>query len=165
MNGKHHLTVEGLEKFKSELDHLKNVERPRVIELIKEARTQGDLSENADYDAARDEQARLESRINELENIIKNAEVIETNGKASSNLGMIFKIKFEGTNTERVFTLVSSSIETDTDPMNLKISTDSPIGAKVANAVVGDKLEVKTQSGKIQKFKVIEKKKPEEQKR
>lgn len=157
MNGKHQLTVEGLEKFKVELDRLKNVERPRVIELLKDARAQGDLSENADYDAARDEQARLENRIRELENIIKNAELIESDSKsASSNLGKKIKIKFLDANVETVFTLVSSSIESSTSPKDMKISTDSPIGAAVLNGKVGETIEIKTTTGKERKFVIKE---------
>src|SRR5690554_3623542 len=91
MNGKHQLTLEGFKKLEKELEDLKNIERARIIESLKEARAQGDLSENADYDAARDEQARLEARIQELEGIIKNVEIIDSNQKKSSqnNLGRV----------------------------------------------------------------------------
>ncbi|HQM17990.1 MAG TPA: transcription elongation factor GreA, partial [Bacilli bacterium] len=73
---KHKLTEQGLENFKNELDNLKNIERPRIIQAIADARAQGDLSENADYDVARNEQSRVEARIVELEEIVKNAVII-----------------------------------------------------------------------------------------
>ena len=154
MNGKHQLTAEGLEKCKLELETLKNSERPRIIELLKEAREQGDLSENADYDSARDEQARLESRIKELENIVKNSAVISSNGKASSsNLGRKISIKFlDHTEKLQVFTLVSSSIEASTALNDMRISTDSPIGAAVLHAKVGDQKNIKTSTGKERSF-------------
>lgn len=158
MNGKHQLTVEGLKKLENELERLKNEERPRVIELIKEARTQGDLSENADYDAARDEQARLESRIGELEHIIKNAEIIEMNGKgASSNLGKKITIQFlTGDKKILTFTLVSSSIEKEVKDNSIKISIESPIGAKVVNAALNEALEVRTSTGRDERFIITE---------
>ena len=92
---KHHLTLAGLDKLKMELDDLKSKERERVIESLKEARSQGDLSENADYDAARDEQARIEARIKELENIIKNSVIIDGNNSFSSNLGKKITLEFD----------------------------------------------------------------------
>jgi len=101
MNGKHQLTAKGLERLKLELDDLKNKERVRVIESLKEARAQGDLSENADYDAARDEQARIEARIKELEYIVKNAIVINSEKNSSnSNLGRVFHLEFDDNSTD-----------------------------------------------------------------
>jgi transcription elongation GreA/GreB family factor len=95
MNGKHQLTIEGLKKCKLELEKLKTVDRPRIVEALKEARAQGDLSENAEYDAARDEQANIEARIKELENIIKNSDVIEINKKTTSNLGKKITVEYD----------------------------------------------------------------------
>ena len=104
---KHQLTAVGLGKLKLELDDLKNNERGRVIESLKEARAQGDLSENADYDAARDEQARIEARIKELENIIKNSIIIDDNKSSLSNLGKKITLEFDdGTSDD--FVLVGS---------------------------------------------------------
>ncbi|MDD3106474.1 MAG: transcription elongation factor GreA [Bacilli bacterium] len=143
MNGKHQLTAEGLEKCKAELDFLKNAERGRVIESLKEARAQGDLSENADYDAARDEQARLEARIKELENIIKNAVVIDGIKTATSNLGKVIVLEFDD-NTEDEFTLVGSL---EADPLQGKISNESPLGMAIINHKVGDQVLVKTETG------------------
>ncbi len=152
MNGKHQLTAEGLEKCKQELDFLKNAERGRVIESLKEARAQGDLSENADYDAARDEQARLEARIKELENIIKNAVVIDESKATASNLGKEIVLEFEDKTIDE-FSLVGSL---EADPIQGKISNESPLGAAILNHKVGDKILVKTETGN--EFYVIIKK-------
>ncbi|MGD9604618.1 MAG: transcription elongation factor GreA [Bacilli bacterium] len=152
MNGKHQLTAEGLEKCKIELDFLKNAERGRVIESLKEARAQGDLSENADYDAARDEQARLEARIKELESIIKNAIIIDDIKTATSNLGKKIVVEFED-KTVYDFTLVGSL---EADPLQEKISNESPLGMAIINHKVGDRVLVKTETGN--EFYVIIKK-------
>lgn len=159
MNNKHQLTEKGFEKLQLELEDLKTVERPKVIELIKEARGQGDLSENADYDAARDDQAKLEARISELENILKNSSIIDKDNLDSENLGKVITIKFIGANAPRnmklKFTLVSSNIETSTSPEALKISVDSPIGAACIDSQVGDKLTIKSSTGKEQEFQIV----------
>jgi len=152
MNGKHQLTAEGLEKCKQELDFLKNAERGRVIESLKEARAQGDLSENADYDAARDEQARLEARIKELESIIKNAVVIDESKATASNLGKEIVLEFEDKTVDE-FSLVGSL---EADPLKGKISNESPLGAAILNHKVGEKILVKTETGN--EFYVIIKK-------
>lgn len=145
MNGKHQLTSEGLQKLQRELEDLKNVERARVIESLKEARAQGDLSENADYDAARDEQARLEARIKELEVIIKNVEIIDSNSKKSSpnNLGKVIELEFDDKTTEK-FTLVGSL---ESDPLAGKISNESPLGFAIMNHKKGERVLVKTETG------------------
>ena len=142
MNGKHQLTAEGLESYKQELERLQTVERARVVEALKEARAQGDLSENAEYDAARDEQARLESRIKELENIIKNAVVIESD-KKTNNMGKKLKIKFDDSFVE-TYTLLGSL---EADPLNGIISNESPIGRAIINCKKGDRVLVKAETG------------------
>lgn len=142
MNGKHQLTAEGLEAYKQELERLQTVERARVVEALKEARAQGDLSENAEYDAARDEQARLESRIKELENIIKNAVVIDSD-KKTNNMGKKICIKFDDGFVE-TYTLLGSL---EADPLNGIISNESPIGKAVINCKIGDKVLVKAETG------------------
>lgn len=145
MNGKHQLTAEGLLKLKKELEDLKNIERARVIESLKEARAQGDLSENADYDAARDEQARVEARIKELELIIKNVEIIDSNQKkaTTNNLGRIIELEFDD-KTVKTFTLVGSL---ESDPLAGKISNESPLGAAIMNHKKGERVLVKTETG------------------
>lgn len=142
MNGKHQLTAEGLQSYKEELERLLTVERARVVEALKEARAQGDLSENAEYDAARDEQARIEGRIKELENIIKNAVIIESDKKAN-NLGKKVTIKFDDGFTE-TYTLVGSL---EANPLIGTISNESPIGKAVITCKKGDKVLVKAETG------------------
>src|SRR5690554_3489311 len=132
MNGKHQLTQAGFDKHKRELEKLKTIDRPRNIEALKEARAQGDLSENADYDAARDEQARIENRIKELENILKTAIIIDGNTK--SNLGKTLYIEFEDPRQQSrsgEYKLVGSL---EADPLKRKISNESPLGKALLNA-------------------------------
>ena len=118
-------TVEGYEKLQEELNYLKNVRRQEVKELLKEARSFGDLSENSEYDEARDQQAKVESRIIELEYLIKNAEVIDTEVvKNIVSLGSTVVIKYKD-GTEKQYDLVGSN---EVDPFNGKISDRSPIG-------------------------------------
>jgi transcription elongation factor GreA len=149
---KHQLTAVGLGKLKLELDDLKNNERGRVIESLKEARAQGDLSENADYDAARDEQARIEARIKELENIIKNSIIIDDNKSSLSNLGKKITLEFDdGTSDD--FVLVGSL---EADPLLGKISNESPLGSAILHRKVGDKVLVKPDNG--EEFLVVVKK-------
>ena len=142
MNGKHQLTAEGLEALKRELENLQTVERARVVESLKEARAQGDLSENAEYDAARDEQARLEGRIKELEIIIKNAVIIESD-KKTNNMGKKITIKFDDEMVE-TYTLVGSL---EANPLEGTISNESPIGRAVINGKKGDKDLIKSETG------------------
>jgi len=143
MNGKHQLTPAGLEKYKKELDNLIKNERARVIESLKEARAQGDLSENADWDVAREDQARIENRIIELENIIKNAEIIANDNSSASNLGKTVILEFEDKSTD-TFTIVGSL---ESDPLAGKISNESPLGSAILNHKSGDRVLVKTDTG------------------
>ncbi|HKM29147.1 MAG TPA: transcription elongation factor GreA [Bacilli bacterium] len=143
MNGKHQLTIEGLEKCKLELEKLKTVDRPRIVESLKEARAQGDLSENAEYDSARDEQARIEARIKELESIIKNAALIEINKKTTSNLGKKITVEYDDGFVAE-YTLVGSL---EADPSEGKISNESPLGKEILNRRKGDCVTIKNESG------------------
>mgnify|MGYP000155938376 CR=1 FL=1 len=152
-NGKHHLTPEGLENLKRELNKLKNEDRKRVIESLKEARAQGDLSENADYDAARDEQARLEGRIKELEEIIKNSVIIDSSAAGlNSNLGKLITVEFQN-GTKRTFELVGSL---ESNPLGDKISNESPLGSALLHAKQGEDVIVKTDTGAEFVVKVLE---------
>ncbi|HEY8444638.1 MAG TPA: transcription elongation factor GreA [Bacilli bacterium] len=147
MNGKHQLTQAGYEEHKRELEKLKNVDRVRNIEALKEARAQGDLSENADYDAARDEQARIENRIMQLEMILKNAVIIDGNSK--SNLGKTIEIEFEDPRQKArsgKYKLVGSL---EADPHSRKISNESPLGMALLTAKVGERVLVKTDSSQF----------------
>lgn len=141
MNGKHQLTQAGLDELKKELDKLKNVDRIHNIEALKEARAQGDLSENADYDSARDEQARIENRIKEIENIINNHVLINASSNAT-NIGKTIVVDFENKKVTRELTLVGSL---EADPVQNKISNESPLGQAILKAKIGDRVLVKTE--------------------
>lgn len=134
-----YITEEGLEKLKAELDDLKNVKRPEIIQSLKEARALGDLSENAEYDAARTAQTECEARIQELEHMIENVEIISDQVKKDKvGVGSTVTIEYVDDNEEETYTIVGSK-EVDLD--NNKISNESPI----AQAILGGKVgEIKT---------------------
>ena len=140
------LTSEGFLELETELNNLKSVDRPRIIEAIKEARAQGDLSENADYDAARAEQAQVEGRIQELEKIIENALIIEKGSTDSVSLGTTVKIKYIDDDDDEVeeYMIVGSK---EADPSNNKISNESPLAIAIMNAKAGDVRTVESPNG------------------
>ena len=134
-----YMTEEGLQKLKNELEDLKNVKRPEIIQSLKEARALGDLSENAEYDAARTAQAECEARIAELETMIENVEVISDEIKKDKvQVGVTVTVEYVDDNEEETYTIVGSKeVDLDTN----KISNESPI----AQAIMGGKVgEVKT---------------------
>ena len=136
------LTKEGAENLEKELRHLIDIDRPEVIESLQAARAQGDLSENADYDAARGKQAEVEGRIKEIENILANAEIIEE-GKASTKkvgLGSTVTIRFVDNGKEASYMIVGT---VESDPVNGKISNSCPLGEALVGKTVGDIVEVK----------------------
>ena len=146
------LTHEGLKKLEDELQELKVVRRKDVAGKIKEARGQGDLSENAEYDAAKEEQAEIESRIVVIENMLRNAEVIDSETNTDSvNIGNKVKLFDNEFEEEIEYTLVGSA---EADPFNGKISNESPIGAALLGHKVGDIIEAETPDG-ILKFKIL----------
>ena len=147
-----YLTEEGLKELKEELEHLKTVKRPEVIQSLKEARALGDLSENAEYDAARNEQAVVEGRIKELEQMINNVEIIniETNGKIS--LGSTVKLKYVGDDEIEEYKIVGSQ---EADPFNNKISNESPLAIALFNHKKDDIVTVESKKGKYD-VKVLE---------
>lgn len=148
------LTREGLKKYEDELHELKVVKRKEVAQKIKEAREQGDLSENAEYDAAKDEQRDIEARIEELEKILKNAEVVDTDDVVKGgkiNIGSVVKILDMEYKEELEYKIVGSS---EADSLKGKISNESPVGKALIGATVGDVLKVETQVG-ILKYKVL----------
>jgi transcription elongation factor GreA len=147
------LTQEGVDNLKQELSYLKDVKRGENLEALKEARAQGDLSENADYDAARNEQARIEARIAEIENIIKNVKIIKTTSEDIVNIGKTVKVKFLASNEIKEFYLVGSI---EADPKLRKISIESPIGRAMLNKNEGDVVEVKTETGRIFSIEIME---------
>lgn len=140
------LTKEGYEDIKHELDDLINVKRPANIEAIKEARALGDLSENADYDAARNEQAQVEGRIQELEKIMENAHIIEKNSTDAVCLGSTVKIEYieEDDDDTEEYMIVGSK---EADPSNNKISNESPLAKAIMNAKAGDIRAVESPNG------------------
>ena len=148
------LTYEGLKKFEDELHYLKVEKRKEVAQKIKEAREQGDLSENAEYDAAKDEQRDIEARIEELEKILKNAEVVVEDEVDSDKIsvGCMVKILDIEYNEELEYKIVGS---TEANSLKGKISNESPVGRKLLGAKVGETIEVETQAGIIS-YKVLE---------
>jgi transcription elongation factor GreA len=144
-----YLSKEGLEKIKQELLELKTVRRKAVVERIKEAKGFGDLTENSEYEDAKNEQAFIEGRIQELEDIIKKAKIIAKAVGDKVSIGSKVKVKSDG--GEETFILVGRD---ETDPSSGKISFDSPLGRALLNKSRGDEVEVKTPSGKI-KYKIV----------
>ena len=139
-------TAEGFDKLKEEYDYLKNVRRQEVKELLKEARSFGDLSENSEYDEARDQQAKVESRIAELEYLMKNAVIIDTDTvKNVVSLGSTVILKYAD-GTEKQYDLVGSN---EVDPLHGKISDRSPIGTAIIGHKKGDKVTVETPVGEV----------------
>lgn len=148
------LTYAGLTKLENELQDLKVNKRSEVAEKIKEAREQGDLSENAEYDAAKDEQRDIEARIEELEKILKNAEVVVEDEVDLDriNIGCQVKIYDFDFEEELDYKIVGS---TEADSLKGKISNESPVGKALIGKKVGDVAEVDTQAGTL-KYKVLE---------
>ena len=148
------LTYTGLKKLEDELQDLKVVRRKEVAAKIKEAREQGDLSENAEYDAAKDEQRDIEARIEEIEKILKNAEVVDEDevdlGKIS--VGCIVKLYDIEFDEEIEYMIVGS---TEANSLQNKISNESPVGKALIGASEGDTITVETQAGDIQ-YKVLD---------
>jgi transcription elongation factor GreA len=148
------LTYEGLKRYEEELQNLKVVKRKEVAQKIKEAREQGDLSENAEYDAAKDEQRDIELRIEELEKLLKNAEVVVEDeiDLDKINIGCKVKVYEIDEDEDMEFKIVGSS---EANSLQNKISNESPVGQALMGKRVGDVVEVETQSGVIQ-YKVLE---------
>ena len=148
------LTYEGLKKYENELQELKVVKRREVAQKIKEAREQGDLSENAEYDAAKDEQRDIEARIEELEKILKNAEVVDEDEVDIEriNIGCQVKILDIEYNEELEYKIVGS---TEANSLKGKISNESPVGKALIGTKVGDVINVETPAGVFQ-YKVLE---------
>lgn len=148
------LTYEGLKKYEDELHDLKVVKRREVAQKIKEAREQGDLSENAEYDAAKDEQRDIEARIEELEKILKNAEVVDEDdvdlGKV--NIGCKVKLLDIEYNEEIEYKIVGS---TEANSLKGKISNESPVGKALIGGKVGETVAVETQAGTFS-YKILE---------
>tara|TARA_Y100000589_G_scaffold132495_2_gene126461 strand:- start:779 stop:1252 length:474 start_codon:yes stop_codon:yes gene_type:complete len=147
-------TEEGLKKLKDELEHMKNVERPKISQQIAEAREKGDLSENAEYDAAKEAQGLLEMKISKLETLIANARIVDESQLDTSKALILSKVKIKNlaNNAVMEYTLVS---EKEADLKQKKISVDSPIGKGLLGKKVGDITEVQVPNGII-KFEILE---------
>ena len=145
------LTSEGFLELETELNRLKSEDRPRIIEAIKEARAQGDLSENADYDAAREEQAKIEARIQELEYMLEHAKIIEKVSGDVVQVGTTVTVKYVDDDEEEEYSIVGSM---EADPFENKISNESPIGKALLGRKKNDIVDVETPGGMIQ-FKIL----------
>ena len=142
------LTPDGKRKLDEELNELKTVKRVEIAKEIEVARSFGDLSENAEYDEAKNEQARIEGRIRDLEEMLRNAEVVDQAGQPAGVVGVgsevrVFDLEYE---EEDTYTLVGA---TEADPSKLKVSTESPIGKALIGARVGEVVEAQTPGGVI----------------
>ena len=152
MSDKVYLTNEGFLEIEEELNNLKEVKRPEVIKALKDARALGDLSENADYDAARNEQAQVEGRIKELEQLLEKAELIEKKDTDKVTLGVTVKIKYIDDDDTEEYRIVGSK---EADPSNNKISNESPIAKAIFGAKTGDTCTVESPNGSY-KVEVLE---------
>lgn len=146
------LTEEGLAELKKELDELINVKRPANLKAIKEARALGDLSENADYDAAKNDQAELEGRIKKIEKMLENYEIIEKKITDRVGLGSTVEIKYVDDDEIDEYKIVGSQ---EADPFMSKISNESPIAKALLNRKVGDIVEVESPNG-VYKIEITE---------
>jgi transcription elongation factor GreA len=149
-----YITEEGLIKLKEELDQLTNVERPAISKLIAEARDKGDLSENAEYDAAKEAQGMLELKINKLKDVIANSRIIDESKIDTHKVQIMNKVKIKNriNNSTMVYTIVS---ESEADLKAGKISVNTPIAKGLLGKEVGDVVEITVPSGKIP-FEIIE---------
>ena len=139
-----YLTEEGLTELKKELENLINVKRPENIQAIKEARALGDLSENAEYDAARNEQAQIEARIKQLEKMLENVSIITEVSNDKVGIGNTVSIKYVDDDEEDEYKIVGSQ---EADPFESKISNESPIAKALFEHKVGDIVTVESPNG------------------
>lgn len=148
------ITSEGLKRLEQELEELKSVKRKEIAEKIKAALSFGDLSENSEYNEAKNDQALVEARIAEIENQLKHVRVLDESQLTSESvhIGLTVKVQNMQTGTIHTYRLVGS---TEADPINGKISDESPVGKALLNHVVGDEVEVETPSGTVW-YKLLE---------
>lgn len=153
MNEVKYFTKEGLEKLRDELEKLKSVERPSISHQIAEAREKGDLSENAEYDAAKNAQGMLELRISKLEEVLSNARVIDESQLDENKVSILTKVKLKNlkNKAEMSYTLVP---ENEADIKGGKISVNSPVAKGLLGKAVGDVVEIKVPAG-ILSFEII----------
>lgn len=146
-----YLTEERREELKKELEHLRNVARLEVAEHLKRAKEYGDLSENSEYVEAREEQARIETRISELDDMLKSAVIIKKNGGGGSMVQVGSSVTVKKGDKTTTYMIVGSN---ESDPMNNKISNESPMGHAFLNRSVGETVEVSTPGGKA-KYTIV----------
>ncbi|HNQ13634.1 MAG TPA: transcription elongation factor GreA [Bacteroidia bacterium] len=153
MTGLSYYTEEGYQKLKDELEHMKNVERPSISKQIAEARDKGDLSENAEYDAAKDAQGLLETRIAKLEETLSNARVLDKSKLDTSQVSVLTTVKIKNIANKAVmeYTLVA---ENESDLKAGKISVSSPIGKGLLGKKIGEIAEIQVPNG-IMKFEIM----------
>ena len=144
VSNKVYLTNEGFLEIEEELNYLKEVKRPEVIKALKDARALGDLSENADYDAARNEQAQIEARIQQLEKMLENVSIISEVSKETVGIGNTVSIKYVDDDEEEEYKIVGSQ---EADPFESKISNESPIAQALFDHKVGDVVTVDSPNG------------------
>lgn len=140
-----YLTADGFMNLENELDYLKKEKRLEVIKALKEARALGDLSENSEYDAARNEQAIVEARIREIEVILENATIIQDGGNGVVSIGTTVTLKYDGEDDCEEYKIVGSQ---EADPMSNRISNESPIAKAIIGSKQGDIVEVESPTGK-----------------
>ena len=145
------LTPEGKQKLEQELFYLKETKRPQVAERIRQAKEEGDLRENAEYDDAKLEQGFVEGRIRELEYLLKNVQIIEHNGGGVVGIGSTVTIREQGTDDDETYTVVGA---TEASPTNGRISNESPLGRSLLGKKKGNTVRVNTPNGEMV-FKVI----------
>jgi transcription elongation factor GreA len=147
------LTPEGLDKLKDEIEHLSTVKRREVAERIKEAREFGDISENSEYDDAKNEQAMLEARIASLEEKLRSASVIDASELDSNvvRVGSLVSVKDEGSGKSLKYTIVGS---TEANPSENRLSNESPVGKALLGRKKGDTVKVQLPNGKIRELKI-----------
>lgn len=154
MQKEYPMTKEGFEKLEVELEHLKTVRRPEVVEKIKVARSFGDLSENSEYDAAKDEQGFVEQEITKIEMMLRHAVIIEDDGsKSEVQLGRTVTFTEIPGNDEESYKIVGSA---EADPFEGKISNESPIAKALIGKKVGDEVNVPLPNGNEMKVKIVE---------
>ena len=156
-----YVTKEGLKKLQEELERLQNVERPKISKAIGEAIEKGDISENAEYDAAKDEQRDIEARIEELEKILKNVEVVDMEDDSENlekvSFGLAVKVKDNEFGDEMEFKIVGA---TEANSLKGKISNESPLGKALIGAKKGDIVSVEAPAGVIE-YTILDIYKPE----
>ena len=152
--GINYYSKEGLQKLKEELEHMKSIQRPAISAQIAEARDKGDLSENAEYDAAKEAQGLLEMKISKLEDTIANARILDSSQMDTSKVMVLSTVKIKNTanNAEMKYTLVS---ESESDIKTGKISISSPIGKGLVGKKVGELAEIQVPAGKLT-FEIME---------